>query len=263
MKPFKLSQVKEISRSRRLPSMETSIYEMGWLPSEADTVADDLLKYEKIVIVGFKSSPISSSVMNALVEIGFPNQSIALQELSGSEAIADFQEKVLKAVHVGEQISEKVLVISLLPLFAYNASKEDGLSFTALWLSFETTLEILKFLSKNEMRSSKVAAFTYHSFGSGMHAEDGHALPWAATVLGMARVTNIEVDIPLVPIDVGIQPSEEEIKAALLSLSVRSAEEGLVVTPSSVYQPMFQRVKQQALAVSYAIFIWFARIVDC
>ena len=114
---------------------------------------------------------------------------------------------------------------------------------TANWLSFESNLEVFKTLSKSEMEGSKLVAFTCQSFGFREKLEVDFPMPWAATVLVMARAVNLETGIPLIPIDFGRIPSDAEVKKALLSLNLRSIEEGLVIARSTVHQTLLQRLR--------------------
>ena len=242
-----------MSKSKRMPSMETSLYEMNWFPTPNESSGEGLCEYDQILIIGFQNSLVLSSIMRIFADIGICKEKIDLYNITGGEVASNFQEEVIDKIKLSETTELKVLVINLLPLFAHVLSAGDELSLTTNWLTFESTLDVLKVLSKKEMQSSKLVAFTCKSFGSGMHSNEGCLLPWAATVLGMARAANLETTIPLIPVDIGPKPTDEEVKTALLSLNLRSAEEGLVVSPSSVYQPMLQRVKEGDVAVSHAL----------
>ena len=233
--------------------METSIYEMNWYPSST-TDDDERFEYDKVVIVSFRTMKILTSLMNAFADIGFSKECIDVQYISGDEMVANFHEQILQKLTFSDTDVKRVMVINLLP-FAVNVfSIEEELSMTTNWLSFESTLEILKVLSRNEKVDSKLVAFTCQSFGCELNSDGDYHVPWAATVLGMARATNLETDVSLIPIDLGRKPSDEEVKKALLSLNLRSVEEGLVISPTAVHQPLFQRVKVENSEVINIVF---------
>ena len=236
-------KVKEMSLSQRLPSMETSMYEMNWYPTLATDDNENLHEYEKIIIISFKNMSTLASVTTGLAEIGIPDEYIDLHSIAGGDNVAEFQKEISQKVNVNDAGSSKILVINLLPLAVNACSVLEELSMTANWLSFESNLEILKVLSKGEMEGSILVAFTCQSFGFRDNLEVDFPMPWAATVLGMARAVNLETGIPLIPIDFGKIPSDAEVKKALLSLNLRSIEEGLVIARSTVHQPLLQRLK--------------------
>lgn len=217
---------------------------MNWLPSPLPTVSEDMLDHDKIFIIGFKNNSVFKLIMEALDQLKFPSECTTFQEVSGSEIIADFQEQFTQKINIEEVADQKVLVINLLPLFAHTVSNEEISNLTAYWLCFESTLEILKALSKHEMKKSKLVTYTHRCFDGRLHSDGGTSIPWAATVLGMARATNLETEIPLIPVDIGMKPTVEEVKATLLSLKLRSVEEGIIVSPTNIHQPLFQRVKK-------------------
>ena len=224
--------------------METSLYEMNWYPTSAINDNENLHEYEKIIIISFRDKSVLTSVTTALANIGIYKEFIDLQSITGSENIADFAEQILQKLKLSGASTRKILVINLLPLAVTICSGEEDLSMTANWLCFESNLDVLKALSKSEMQGSKLVTFTLRSFGCEENPEkEFFSMPWAATVLGMARAVNLETDIPLIPIDFGGIPSEEEVTKVLLSLNLRSVEEGLVISPSAIHQPLLQRVK--------------------
>ena len=235
-------KVKEMSLSQRLPSMEASMYEMSWYPTLITDDSENLHEYDKIIIISFKNMSTLGSVATALANIGISDEYIDIQYISGGENVAEFQKEILQKVNINDASSSKILVINLLPLAVNTCLVHEELSMTANWLSFESNLEVLKALGKSEMEGSKLVAFTCQSFGCKENSEKDFPLPWAATVLGMARAVNLETDIPLIPIDFGRLPSDTEVKKVLLSLNLRSIEEGLVISPSTVHQPLLQRV---------------------
>ena len=237
-----------MSLTQRLPLMETSLYEMNWYPTSAINDHENLHEYEKIIIISFREMSALTSVTTALADIGISKEVIDVQSITGSENIADFTEQILQKLKLSDASTRKVLVINLLPLAVTICSGED-LSMSANWLSFESNLEVLKALSKSEMEGSKLLTFTCRSFGCQENPENDFSMPWAATVLGMARAVNLETDIPLIPIDFGRMPSEEEVKKVLLSLNLRSIEEGLVISPSAIQQPLLQRIKAEDVKV--------------
>ena len=236
-----------------MPSIETSLYEMNWYPTLPNDNNEELCEYNKIIIISFKTMSILSSVLNVLADVGVSEECIDLYYIPGGGNIADFQEKLVQKLNLGDTEGQKVLVINLLPLAVAMFAIEEDLSMTANWLSFESTLEALKALSKNEMEKSKLVAFTSQSFGCEIHSDQGYSVPWAATVLGMARAANLETEIPVIPVDLGTAPSDEEVKKALQSLNLRSVEEGLVISPSEIHQPLLQRVKIEESKVSRII----------
>lgn len=215
---------------------------MNWYPSST-TDDNDSLEYDKIVVISFRTMSILTSVTNAFADIGVSKESIEVQYISGGEMVANFHEQILQKLTFSDTDVKRIMVINLLPFAVNMYSVEEELSMTTNWLSFESTLEILKVLSKNESVDSKLVAFTCQTFGCELNSDEGHPVPWAATVLGMARATNLETDVSLIPIDFGRAPSDEEVKKALLSLNLRSVEEGLVISSTAVHQPLFQRVK--------------------
>ena len=234
--------MKELSRPQRRPVMESSLYEMNWIPAGDTQKTDNLGEYDEFLILGFKDCCLTKKTIECLTDSGVKSEHILFNEIKGGDMVLNFATEFQERLEKGNDVKKSVIVINLLPSFAHSLSLGEDLALTAQWLCFESTLMILKILHESHLCNSKILVFCCQSFGSDMTDEKEYSLPWGSTSLGLARVTNIETDIPVIPIDLKKNPSKEDIKAALSSIQLRSVEEGLVVSPSTMYQPILQRV---------------------
>ena len=104
-------KVKEMSLSQRLPSMETSMYEMNWYPTLATDDNENRREYDKLKIISFKNISTLVSVKTGLAEIGIPDEYIDLHSIAGSENFAEFQKEISQKVNVNNAGNSKILII--------------------------------------------------------------------------------------------------------------------------------------------------------
>ena len=241
--------MKEISRTQRYPSFETSTYEMNWIvdgPEEMEQKKTKSVKENiEFLIVGLKDTKFHINVKDAISALTVHEGKIHFQEIAASDTVTNFTAKVRDCIEDYDLKEKQVVVVNLLASIAHSIAFDMQLSLSAHWLCFESTLELLKILSDLNMQKSKLVVFTRQSFGYEAFDKQEYSVPWAATALGLARVTNLETNIPVICIDVRHDAEKEDFEKAFASIDLPSTEEGLIVSDAGIQQPLFERVNTE------------------
>ena len=238
-----------MSRTQRYPSFETSTYEMNWIldgPEETEEKKTKSMKENiEFLIVGLKDSKFHINVQDAMSALTVHENRIHFQEIIASDTVNNFTAKVRDCIEECDLREKQVVVVNLLASVAHSIAFDVQLSLSAHWLCFESTLELLKILSDLNMQKSKLVVFTRQSFGYETFDKQEYSVPWAATTLGLARVTNLETNIPVICIDVRHDAEKEDFEKAFSSINLPSTEEGLIVSEAGIQQPLFERVNTE------------------
>lgn len=234
---------------QRYPSFENSIYEMNWILDGPEEVQQEKTKGMKknidFLIVGLKDSKFHVNVKDALSALTVHETRIHFQEVTASDTVHNFTTKIRECIEECNLKEKQVVVVNLLASIAHSIAFDVQLSLSAHWLCFESTLELLKILSDLNMQKSKLLVFTCQSFGYEIFDKQEYSVPWAATTLGLARVTNLETNIPVISIDVRQDAEKTDFEKAFASINLQSAEEGLIVSEAGIQQPLFERVNKE------------------
>ena len=193
-----------------------------------------------VVIVSMVNNKFIGKLLQALSQLGVLENRIYVQELAEPDTALDF----IKGIETYLEMREKknVIIINLLPTSAHEIAPNLMHSSTAHWLCFESTLELIKLLKKLKVSQCKLVAFTCQSIGYGMFDNAGYNFPWAATVLGLGRVSFLESEVTVIPLDISYDASKNDFVNALQSIDMPAIEEGGIISSAGVYRPKFERI---------------------
>ena len=238
---YSIFQLQDVSRKQRYPSFQESIYEVNWRSdysshSKQISQGDEL----DVVIVSMVNNAFIGKLLQALSQIGVLENRIYVQEVTELDMALDFVKGIETYLEMRE--NKNVILINLLPTSANDIAPDVIHSSTAHWLCFESTLELLKLLKKLTISQCKLVAFTCQSIGYDMFDNAGYNFPWAATVLGLGRVSFLESDITVIPVDISNDASKNDFVNALQSIDMPAIEEGCIISSAGVHRPKFERI---------------------
>ncbi len=219
-------------------NLEKSIYEVNWKShqSSEQRFSEDAI----FVILGAAKCPWVADVCKALTELQVNDHDKLALQLDEKRDFNEFMDDSLRLISDLSRKDQKMVVINLLPIMSRSIPLESASSSKAQYLCFESTLTVLKFLNEKGIKKSVVVVLTNKSMAV-ENFTDMRINPWAATSWGMAKVTNLESTIPVICADVYEERSVDICKKALVSVGMKSAESGLVVTSQNVLQPTLER----------------------
>ncbi len=236
--------MKEVSKANRKPFFEGSIYEMNWKEEEKTEAKTEKtsVKNSEWLILSYQNRNHLKRISEALKELEVDEENINVKEMTGGDMIHDFQQQITTKIESMNCADKELVIVNLLPTIAHGISSENELFLSAQWLSFESTLETLKAVTAMELTNCKIVAVTCQVMGYDVFDKKSSNIPWAATPLGLSRVTNLETKIPVICVDLNQNPCKDDYVMTFKSLDDHSVEEGLIVSTTKVQKPIFERV---------------------
>ena len=214
---------------------------MNWKRDETlDQKQTGLRDGLEFIVVSLLKNTFKDKLQEALSLLGVPQNRIYVQEVAEPDMTVNFVEEIER--HLKCKQEKNVIIINLMPTSAYQIAPDVTQSSMAHWLCFESTLELLKLLSHEGMSKCKLLTFTCQSIGYDIFDQAGYNLPWAATTLGLGRVSFLESDIPVISFDISKDAIKDDFVKALVSIDMPAIEEGCIVSSSGVYRPKFERL---------------------
>ncbi len=201
-----------------------------------------------------------ANTVHALTDMNVDSHNILTVKYDKKIELDDFMAECLSFIESVSNNGKKMVIINLLPIMSCDIPLVPNLSNKAESYCFESTLMIIQFIDKKNIKQSVVVAFTSkHSsckslvHGTGMVHDKETVQPWGALTWGMAKVTNLESKTPVVCVDLPEQLTQDVCRNALLSIYGESAENGFVATSNHILQPSLERIKLTVRILFYPI----------
>ena len=135
---------------------------------------------------------------------------------------------------------KEMIILNMLPMSANSLPLEVASVGKATWLCFESTLEILKLLSKLDMSNSRVIAISSNNKEKPYSASD-EMNPWKGLSRGMVASTDLEVRQRVISTELRCDADESAFVKLILASTRETAEDRLAITDNQVLQPVIER----------------------
>ena len=211
--------------------LEKSIYKLCW--SEAEEIpegnADTTASY---VFISSEELDLTSMAVSALQQLGVADKNIATINLQESNDKSLFEEHLLPLFKRVYEANRKLYVVNMLPASAQSLPLEASSSAKAEWLCFESTLEIIKLLSKLEMTDIDVIAISFN--GNGMK-------PWGGISNGMAVSADLEASQGIISAEMTSDASPNDFKKLFAAVNNGEIESRILVSKNRVFNTVIDR----------------------
>ena len=231
---------------KRNPLIDKSIYSICWLSRPQEPVNDDTdMKVNgSFLLVSFENEGFSTTAVSALRKLGVSSDDIWSIIIQGVDC--EIQEKLQPLFTKVYNQSKEITVLNLLPMSTSTLQCEVANVPKASWLCFESTLEMMKILSKLNMSNSKViAVFCTNDFENSRTSSKLSS--WGAISRGLVVSAGLEARERVISAELRCTADENAFIKLILASMEEIAENRIAITDKQVLQPFITRFEPKVV----------------
>lgn len=189
-------------------------------------------------------------VVPALQKLGVSFEDIKTVIIEEGNIELPIQDKLLPQVTSAYSAGKKMFILNFLPASSHDIPLEAACASKAEWLCFESTLEILKVLSKlKESKLNKsncgVIAISYNNDPDCLSPAQQDISPWGAVSRGMAPCASLDVSSQVISAGISKSANERDFIKLFLTINKEQVEDRLIIKDGCVFEPVMSRFNME------------------
>ena len=221
--------------------MEESTYKLCWSSSE-DTINSESINIDaSFVLISREDSKLPSIAVSALNRLGVNSDninSVSLKETNNGLNIERRLTPLFKSINCHDK---RLFVINMLPMSAQKLPLMAASSKEAGFLCFESTIEVLKLLSKLGLHDSSIIAISYDFKEEKYSSSSIGVNPWGGISRGMAVSADLEVRQRVISAELRCSADENAFIKLIIASTKETTEDRIVITDKLLLQPVIRR----------------------
>ena len=186
------------------------------------------------MLISLESTDLSAIVVSTLHKLGVEDNDITLILFQEGRNTFNIQEKLMQLLKNIYYKKHRMFILNMLPVSTQILPLEASSSEKAEWLGFESTLEILKLLSKLDMNDNNVIAII-------KSGEEGRINPWGGVSRAMAASADLETRQHVISADLQCDVDENAFRKLILACTNKTIEDRIIITKDQLLQPVLER----------------------
>ena len=212
---------------------------MHWSPTSKQQLEDDTARIEDyFLLISFENEELNRIAASALRKLGVRSDNIWSIVILNIDC--DIQEKLQPLLTEIVMQRKEIVILNMLPMATKVFPFEVVYAAKALWLCFESTLEILKILSKLDMSNSRVIAIGCSSERK-LYSAANKMNPWKGISRGMAATADLELRQRVISVELICNVDESAFIRLILVSTRNTAEDRIEITDKHVLEPVMKR----------------------
>ena len=232
-------KVKEIAGQKRNPSQDKSTYNLCWSAATKQPLEDNSVKIGgSFLLISLENEELDITATTALRNLGVRSDdiwSIMIQDLN-----CNIQEKLQPLFAEIYNQGKEMIILNMLPMSTVALPLELGFTAKAEWLCFESTLEMMKILSKLNMSNTKIIAICCNN-GEELNSASNKINGWKGISRGMVVSADLEVRQRVISAELRCNADESAFIKLILACAKETVEDRITITDKQVLQPIIQR----------------------
>ena len=221
--------------------MEESTYKLCWSNSTNAINLENTNIDSSYVLISKEDSKLPSVAVSALHRLGVNDDdinSVLLQETNNGLNIERRLTPLFKSVYCH---NKRLFIINMLPMSAQKLPLKASSSKEAEFLCFESTLEVLKLLSKLEIYDSSVVSISCDFKEEENSPSSSGVNPWGSISRGMAVSADLEVRQRVISAELRCNADENAFIKLILACTKKTVEDRIIITEKQLLQPVVKR----------------------
>ena len=230
--------------------MEESVYKLCWSNTTNTINSESTIIDASFVLFSRNDTNLSSTAALALHKLGVNECNINSVLYQATKNYFNIEEELtwlLKSIY-GQ--SKKVFIINMLPLSAQKLPLEASSSKEAEYLCFESTLEIVKVLSRLDVNDSSVISISCDASEDNWSSASSRISPWGGISRGMAASADLELRQRVISAELRCNADETAFVKVILACTQETAENRIIITDKGFLQPVVRRLDFKVRLIS-------------